>query len=214
MKLPWKTRTGKPKADTASQPENPGPRTEVHPSPALEVILAELPRGGMISILDLGPAVAENVAFLARHAARIQVVDALRESLNSDLAVRTLNELVSENVGLFHLVLLWDYLNYLPPKQGAELVEAVLPLCRPDARCMAMTFTTDTMSAKPLRYRVKDGGHLVYERSSQEDLGAPQMTPAAVEEILQGFSIEHAFVLRNGVREYVAIRDPGPSGAR
>ena len=34
------------------------------------------------------------------------------------------------------------------------------------------------------------------------------MTPAAVEEILQGFSIEHAFVLRNGVREYVAIRDP------
>lgn len=214
MKLPWKTRSGKPKPETARQPEDQGPRIEVHPSPALKVILTELPRDEKIRILDFGPAVAENVSFLAQYAVRIQVVDALRESLDSDLAVRVLDGLVSDHSGIFDLVLLWDHLDYMPPAQGAEIVEAALPLCRPDARCMVQTRTTATMSARPLTYRVRDEKHLVYEWLSREETGAPQMTPAAVEEVLKGFSIEHAFVLRNGVREYVATRNPLSVAAR
>ena len=38
-------------------------------------------------------------------------------------------------------------------------------------------------------------------------MGITQLTPASLGRILSGFSIEHAFVLRNGLREFVAVRD-------
>ena len=115
--------------------------------------------------------------------------------------------LFPEHRGTMDLVLLWDYLNYLTPDQGAALIEAVAPLCRPEAGCLAMVYTSETMSASPVRYRVADRSHLTAERLSTEESGSPQMTPVVVERVLSGFTIEHAFVLRNGVREYVAVRD-------
>lgn len=213
MKLPWRPRNGVSNPDPANDPENQGPRSEVYPSPGFEAMVSELPRGETINVLDLGPAVPENIDFMASFASRIQLVDALREAFNTDRAVQTLGSLVSEFAGAFHMVLLWDFLNYLTPVHGAELVKAVAPLCRPDARCLAMTVTSETMPASPHRFRVKDRGHLTYEWSSTDEVGAPQMTPAAVERILAGFSIEHAFVLRNGVREYVATRNSPPGKA-
>ena len=176
-------------------------------SPGLEAVLANIPRTGAIRVLDLGPAVPENVEFFSGVATRIQLVDAFREALDGDAAIRILRTLDSEFEEAFHLVLLWDCLNYLSPNQGAHLVETIAGLCRPDARCLAMVFDSDTMPASPQKFRVVDERHLTYESSTTEVLGAPQMTPAAVERVLSGFSIEHSFVLRNGVREYVAIRD-------
>ena len=35
----------------------------------------------------------------------------------------------------------------------------------------------------------------------------PDLPPAEVEKLLAGFRVEHSFVLRHGVREYVAVRE-------
>lgn len=207
MKLPWKTRTRTSASDPAEHPVEDSPRSEVHRSPGLEAALAGLSRQGAIRILDLGPAVSENVDFFLKFAARIQIVDALGDSFDHGPATGVLRKLAPESEGAFHLVLLWDCLNYLSPADGAALVESVVPLCHPDACCLAMVVASDTMPVSPTRFRIVDESHLTYEQSTTERMGAPQMTPAAVQELLVGFSIEHAFVLRNGVREYVAIRD-------
>ena len=169
--------------------------------------MTALPRSEPIRALDLGPAVPENFAFLAGAAGRIQILDALRDTLDPGFAIRSLKKLAPELEYTFHLVLMWDYLNYLTPDQSSNLVEAITPLCRPDARCLAIVYSAETMPARPVKYRVADRGNLIYERSTTDLIGAPQLTPAAVEAVLDGFSIEHAFVLRNGVREYVAVRD-------
>jgi hypothetical protein len=207
MKLPWKTRTRMSAPGPEDNPPEASPRSEIHRSPGLEAALAGLSRQGAIRILDLGPAIPENVDFFAGYATRIQIVDALRESSDAGPSTAVLRELAPKFEGTFHLVMLWDCLNYLSPAQGAALIESVVPLCRPDARCLAMVVASDTMPASSSRYRIVDDCHLTYERSTTEVLGAPQMTPAAVQDLLRGFSIEHAFVLRNGVREYVAIYD-------
>jgi hypothetical protein len=165
--------------------------------------------GDDVRVLDLGPALPENVEFLSGVASRMHFVDALRESLDVGPALRAMKMLGRTHQSAFHLLLLWDCLNYLPGDQGASLVAAVAPLCHPEARCLAMIFTSDTMPAAPTRYRIVDDRRLTYERSTTDLAGAPQMTPAAVEELLAGFSIEHSFVLRNGIREYVATRDLG-----
>jgi hypothetical protein len=207
MKLPWKTRTQTSVPGPEDHPSEVFPRFEIHRSPGLEAALAGLSRQGAIRILDLGPAIVENVDFFSNFAARIQIVDALRDSVDPEPAIAVLRRLASESEAGFHLVLLWDCLNYLSPAQGAALVSSVMPLCCPDARCLAMAVTSDTMPASPTRYRIVDDRHLNYERSTTDVMGAPQMTPVVMEELLVGFSIEHAFVLRNGIREFVAIRD-------
>jgi len=207
MKLPWRTRT----EIVAPEPENPPaalpPPVEVHRSPGFEAVLSELPRGGANRVLDLGPVVPENIEFYSGYATGVQVVDAYRDATDAASAVRILDDLAGRYEGSFHLVLLWDILNYLTAAQAGGVVEAISRLCGPEARCMAMVTTSDTMPACPRKYRVVDASHLSYESATSEVLGAPQMTPVAVERVLRGFSIEHAFVLRNGIREYVAIRD-------
>jgi hypothetical protein len=215
MKLPWQTRTQTVAPEPESTPEAQPPRAEIYHSPGFEAVLSEFTQGNAIRVLDFGPAVPENIEFFSGFATRVQVIDAFRDGSDPAPAIRILNDLVSRHRGSFHLVLLWDALNYLAAAQAADVAAAVVPLCRPGARCMAMVATSDTMPASPRRYRVVDTSHLSYEGSTSEELGAPQMTPAAVERVLRGFSIEHAFVLRNGVREYVATRDAArtkPSG--
>ncbi len=207
MKLPWRTRTQTVASEPESAPEAQPPRAEIHRSPGLEAVLSDLTRGDAIRVLDLGPAVPENVEFYSAFATRVQVIDAFRDASDAAPAIRILGALAAQHRETFHLVLLWDLLNYVSSAQAADLVEAVVPLCHPEARCLAMVVTSDTMPASPRRYRVVDTSHLSYEESTVEVLGAPQMTPAALERVLRGFSIEHAFVLRNGIREYVATRD-------
>lgn len=207
MKLPWRTRVRLPAPPPENPLEDPAPLKETYSSPGLEKIVADFSGDGGVRVLDLGPTVPENVAFLARFASEIQIVDAMRESVEADRAIRILEGLLPEYPGTIDLVLLWDCLNYLSPDEGRALVAAIAPLCRPEARCLAMVFTSDTMPASPLKYRVVDERHLLYERSTSEETGSPQMPPAAVERVLGEFSLEHAFVLRNGVREFVAIRD-------
>ena len=215
MKLPWKSRTRTSPPSPEEPPVEVAPCSATHPSPGLEAVLRGCQRGDALRVLDLGPALPENIEILSGFATRIQVVDVMRKSFDANQAIHYLGTLVPEHKATFHLVFLWDYLNYLSPDQGAALVEAVAPLCCPDARCLAMVYASETMPAVPQKYRIVDESHLTYEWSITEMLGAPRMTPAAVERALLGFSIEHAFVLRNGVREFVATRDPVPAtGAR
>jgi hypothetical protein len=65
---------------------------------------------------------------------------------------------------------------------------------------------TETMPDIPNRYRILGDDQLAYEPVTTDRRGAPNLPPAAVERRLEGFEIEHSFVLRHGVREYVAIR--------
>jgi hypothetical protein len=69
-----------------------------------------------------------------------------------------------------------------------------------------IVFARDTMPTTPNRYRVVDPSRLAYEPATAELRGAPRLPPAAVEKLVQGFRIEHSFVLQHGVHEYVASR--------
>jgi hypothetical protein len=209
MKVPWRS-----PVETASVEEVPvepeGPQIEVLSSPGLEEALRATSNGADCKVLDLGSAVSSNIELLSSFASHLQIVDAIDRGKAAEgsgfCRLSALQSLVDDHRHTFNLVLLWDVLNYLSSEQAERVIAAVAELCFPNARLYAIVFATDTMPELPNRYRIVDGAHLAYEPTTAELRGAPSLPPAAVEKLLEGFRIEHSFVLRHGVHEYVASK--------
>ena len=214
MRLPWHTRRQK-SAVLNVMHEPPPPQAETQPSPGLEAALVGVPSDGSCGVLDLGPAVAGNLDFVSTFASRVQIIDLFgRGSANAaapapdlERGMQVLRDLVPLANGTFDLVLAWDLLAYLPSHRIGEMIGALAELCRPEARLHAIIPTTEMMPAVPNRYRIVDAESLVYEPATTDLRVAPELPPNAVDKLLEGFEIEHSFVLRHGVREYVAMRN-------
>ena len=212
MRLPWRSRAETVRSE-AVLPEPSDPVIEIYRSPGLEEALRGTPDDGSCKVLDLGPSVADNVEFVSSFASYLQIIDAIgRDPTASGLQdsgfrrLSALQELVDQHRRSFSLVLMWDVLNYVSIAQAGRILESVAELCLPGARLHAIVFATNTMAAIPNRYRIIEGARIAYEPSTTEQLGAPDLPPAAVEKLLQGFRVEHSFVLQHGVHEYVASR--------
>ena len=196
------------------EPEPLPPRIATHRSPGLKEALTGVPSDGSCRVLDLGPAVADNLDFVSTFASRVQIVDlfggggqnAVAPAPDLERGMQALRDLVSSAGGSFHVVLAWDVLAYLPSHRVDNLIGALAELCRPGARLHAIVPTTGMMPAVPNRYRIVDAESLLYEPVTTDLTGAPELKPNTVDQLLEGFEIEHSFVLRHGVREYVATR--------
>ncbi len=215
MKFPWRARRPATTVVAEVEPAPPEPSIQTHRSPGLEEALARTPEPEKCRVLDLGPAVGPNIEFLASIASRVQIVDAFDRSrtggrpaaVDVDRVVQVLWDLLPEAASSFHLVFAWDLLNYIPENRIASVIELLAELCPPEARLHAIIAASDTIPAFPNRYRIVDRTKLIYEGTTTEHRGARQMPPAEVDKMLEHFRVEHSFLLRHGVREYVAVRE-------
>ena len=188
-------------------------RGEVHPSPGLAALLAGLRPGRGRWLLDLGPAVGRNLEVYSRIASGVRFTDLLADAVDAEgSAVRSpallpssLERLLPLDRPLFDVVLAWDLLNYLDPRETSAVVERLIRVCRPGAALHAMVYTGDQMPGRPLRCVLEAADAVRVEPLSEDRLPAPDLPPAEVERRLQGFRVERSFVLRHGVREYVAV---------
>jgi hypothetical protein len=214
MRLPWRTWQQESAVLDVVREFAPPP-VESHSSPGLKEALAGVPSDGSCRVLDLGPAVAGNLDFVSTFASRMQIADLLAggdpnaATQTSDLepGMQALRDLVTLSGGTFHLVLAWDVLAYMSSHRAHDLIGVLAELCSPDARLYAIVPTTEMMPAVPNRYRIVDEENLLYEPVTSDLRGAPKLSPNSVDRLLEGFEIEHAFVLRHGVQEYVATRN-------
>lgn len=198
-------------ADRSGDPAPAGELQPVpvsHPAPGLDLVLAALPADRSWRILDLGPAVPDNVALLGPRSARLQIVDLLRGHARG-AENGALAGLASEHPRSFDLVLAWDVLDYLSADQATRVVEVLADLCRRNGILHALIAAADTIPAAPGSYRILADGKVRREVRAGGEVGAPNLKPAEVEKLLVGFRVEHAFMLSHGVREYVATRSSG-----
>lgn len=215
MKFPWRTQRPVQRVVEEIDPPAPEPSIQTQKSPGLEEALKRIPDPESCKILDLGPAVGGNVEFLASVARHLRIVDAFDRrptggrpaGVDVDRAVQSLWDLLPGAAASYHLVLTWDLFNYIPENRLASVVELLAEISQPGARLHAIVAASDTIPAFPNRYRIVDHSKLIYEGTTNEVCGARQMPPAEVEKMLEHFRIEHSFLLRHGVREYVAVRD-------
>lgn len=213
MQLPWRrSRIVLMEGTEENVQDVSGPSIFSGRSPGLQAVLAAAPPRGTCSVLDLGPAIGDNVAQLSSIAETIQIVDLFgvgfaggeADVSGVDKGLATLRNLQRTKRRSFQMVFTWDTFDYLPDAMATEVLKALSNLCRHGALLHAIFHASDTMPDVPTRYRILGNDRLAYEPVTSNRRGAPNLPPARVERLLKGFHIEHSFLLRHGVREYVA----------
>jgi hypothetical protein len=161
-------------------------------------------------VLDLGPSVAANVSFYSRFARHIQIVDLLGEMKSETSEPRSAGPVLDRSVAggdaIYDLVLLWDIINYLDGEQVMDLIARLHAASRPNARLFMMIFVGDEMPAVPQSFEIVAEDQISYRPAGPETTTSTRLSPAEVERLLGGFRIEGSFILRHGVREFVAVR--------
>jgi hypothetical protein len=177
---------------------------EEHPSPGLHVALSGHAGVAGARVLDLGPAVPANVAFMSGFASHLRIVDLLGEG-----ADRSQNwaERLAEAIGPFDLVLVWDLLSRLDPDRAHYLIDVLHRATRPGGALFLMVYEGSEMPREPIQFEIARDDRVRYRLQSDLRAPAPRIPPADVARRLLGFRIDASFVLRHGVREYVAVRD-------
>lgn len=196
-------------------------------SPCLKLLFDRLAMGGRSLVLDLGPAVGENVSFFARLSCKIYIAD-LYESLFAPTAHRPQGakafgmmlerELPSTGGEAVDVILAWDLINYLDIEQQQVLAAALAGYCHRGTQIFAMIATHKEMPARPTPFHVLDRRHLAFESDRQWQRESPRYTEPDLRRGMPDFEVDVSFLLRNGLQEYILNYRPrgglagGPPG--
>lgn len=228
--MKWFRRRGGP----AVADDEPSPRPpHSHPSLALSELLRTPPFDGRASrrlhVIDLGPALGENISFLAESfPCSVEVVDlfASLPALAGTDPEGTIDQALPADGEPADLVLAWDVLNYLSKEQFRAAGRRLAQRCRPGATLFAMIVTAPDMPHRPgsylLRHSRAGGGRggtgagqpvessieLLYRHEGEAGRrAAPRFRPAEVDAMLPGFSVRRSMLLRHGIQEFLLRRD-------
>jgi len=204
----FRDRTRSGSEERTAEPSTEGPTA--HHSPGLRTALSGLAGDLPGRVLDLGSSVAANIAFYSRFARHIQIVDLLRVMKGEAGEGLTVGPALDWNLAgddaSYDLVLLWDIINYLDREQAVTLIARLHAASRPDARFFLMIYVGSEMPAVPPSFEIVADDRVSYRPAASGTIPPARLEPAEVERLLAGFRIEGSFILRHGVREFVAVR--------
>lgn len=106
----------------------------------------------------------------------------------------------------YDLVLGWDVLDRIGPAAREALVDTFEESTSTDVRIYLTVRTDDVREVAPCRFTILNDGQVRQEPSGPPRPAAPPLLPAEVERVLEPFRVRQAFVLRQGLREYVVGR--------
>jgi SAM-dependent methyltransferase len=184
----------------------PTGKEECHLSPGFREIVSHLNQDRSLAVLDLGPSMSATVAFFSRYHCYLQIADLLA-SLPRDPSHAAIARHLPEGNARFDLVLAWDTFDHLERSTAQVLVAQLARLCRPGAWLLAHVATSIEHPLPPTTFAVLDQETLLYRPRPGQPGKRLIFSPAAIETLLKGFRIEHSYVLRHQVHEWVAVRE-------
>ena len=204
----WFSGSSRPAAPTQS----PG-----HRSLALKALLDSLHPDSRPTVLDLGPPLAGNIAFLSALSCRVRIADLHRSLRAEPLENRkpeAMGALLERLLPLapgerFDALLAWDVFDYLRPDQVSALMARLTPACSPEARALVLTSTRQQIPAAPLRYRILDRETLAVDGPHEPARDSARRAQPDVRRLMPGFAVRHSVLLRSGVQEYLFAREAG-----
>lgn len=197
----WRT----PSRDARPErPEETPPPPVVRTAPGVAATFAGLKNDGTHGILDLGSAVDANLHFYGRFARWVRFGSLLQPPPGGEAWEKTFQDLPPLPDRPYDVVMAWNILDRLPPEHRPILMQRIAQLTGPGTRLYVLVDGSGRDHTHPLRFSIRDDGHVAQEEVGPASPAYPQLLPAEVERILSPFQVAHAFTLRGGYREYVA----------
>jgi len=157
-------------------------------------------------VLDLGPATEQNLRVYAGFARWIRFADLLGEGWAPEVEVSPGELELPQLDRHYDIVFAWDILDRLSTHERPRLVRWLSEIAAPGARIHVVVRASEEASAYPLRFTLVDFGHIRFEPAGTALLATSRLLPAEVAKALSPLSVQRAFTLRSGLREYVALR--------
>lgn len=174
-------------------------------SPGLRAALAGPSARPGCRVLDFGPLLPANLNFLSRFASHVGIADLSGEENGGADAQGWRSRLVGVD-GPFDLVLAWDFLSHIDRTAVRDLVGWLSSATRPGAALFLMVHEGPEMPARPGVFEIRGNDRIARRPEICDTVAAPRIPPAEVARLLVGFRVDASFLLRHGVREYVALR--------
>jgi hypothetical protein len=161
------------------------------------------------AVLDLGTATETGLRAYSRFARWIRFADLLEDSSwppAQGSAAAVMSTVLPQPDHPYDLVFAWDVLDRLYPEDRPRLLQWLAEITAPNARLHAIVRSSEDTLTFPLRFTLLDIDRIRYEPAGTTRLPGPRLLPAEVARLLAPFRVAHAFVLKSGLREYVAVR--------
>jgi hypothetical protein len=197
---------GPPKEVDAGPPEEEEPERLERAAPGIAAFFDGLKEDGSHAVLDFGAGGEGSFRLYCRFARRIRFADMLRNPPRGKRWTEALNALPPPPAGKYDLVVAWNLLDRLTPAEHQTLIKRLVHITRPGARLYVVVDTSGEARVHPLHFSLLDLDRVSYRVDGPLVGANPPLLPAAIERLLAPFQVEHAFTLRRGLREYVAVR--------
>lgn len=195
-----------PEAESEHQGRaEPTPAPVARTAPGIKALFDGLSEDGSHTILDLGPAGESNLAYYSRFAQRIRFAGVL-EAAPEPSWNAVLDAIPRYADHPYDVVLGWDLLDRMPKEERPRAVERLAELTVSGARLYMLVDMSGEPMVHSLRFTLVDDARVSQEPSGPRRPAWPALLPAQVERVLEPFRVEHAFTLRQGMREYMAVR--------
>ena len=193
-------------------PRESGASRTVIKSLGLNVLLDKLECDRSYSVLDLGPALEENVRFWSQFSCRLYIQDLYRsfrdwkaavepEDRSEVAAFRELLPFSDETV--FDIILAWDIFNYFDLRELKAIVQRLSRWCRQGTKLFMLISDLPNIPESPTLFRILDKKQMIHEIPTQEKMLSPRHQPRDIAMLMARFTVSSSFLLRHGLQEYV-----------
>jgi hypothetical protein len=198
---------GAPPADSSADEADEAPAEPVtRAAPGLAALFDGVASDGQHTLLDLGTASAANLDAYGRYADRVRFAGLVGGPVPDEGWAKRLAGVPSFPGRPYDLIVAWNLFDFVPKGDRRLVVDHLVRIAAPRARLYLVVDMSGEGTVEPARYTLLEGGRLASEPVGSPVPAAPALLPAAVERLLDPFRVEHAFTLRSGQREYMAVR--------
>jgi hypothetical protein len=186
--------------------EESAPAPVERSAPGIDTLLEGSGTERSLSVLDLGGASEASFKFYAQFSRRIQFADILDDPSPGEGFSSRMETLGLDHHPRFDLVLAWDILDRLAEDDRPALVERLAEITAPTARLYVLVDASGRHETYPLHFSVLGPDQVLQQTVGPARSAGQELLPAEVERLLRPFRVVHAFTLRHGWREYVAVK--------
>lgn len=182
-------------------------------APGLALVAGHLAGARNADILYLGSPCMANVDYLSQFSCVLHIGD-ISQALADEPEMgepdeeRDVDGIVERFVEYdedirFDAIFVWDLLDYIDPEISRALMRRLGHYCRPGTLLYLVASNEETIPDAPGRFTIVDELHLRFERLGMGTRSGMRHSPRGLERIMPGFRLQHSFLLRYQLQDYL-----------